>query len=98
MATQTPERMQTVKPSNGFAKKLGIAAVSVAGATAAWMALRHWHTHWGATAEESRGSLPGDELVPGANINITHAITIDAPCDSVWPWLAQMGQDKGGFY
>ena len=28
----------------------------------------------------------------------TRAITIDAPCRSVWPWLAQVGVDRGGFY
>ena len=28
----------------------------------------------------------------------THAITIHAPVAEVWPWLVQIGQDKGGFY
>jgi Polyketide cyclase / dehydrase and lipid transport len=26
------------------------------------------------------------------------AITIDAPPEAVWPWVAQIGQDRGGFY
>ncbi len=26
------------------------------------------------------------------------AITIRAPIEQVWPWLAQLGQDRGGFY
>jgi hypothetical protein len=25
-------------------------------------------------------------------------VTIDAPVEAVWPWLAQLGQDRGGFY
>jgi hypothetical protein len=25
-------------------------------------------------------------------------VTIDAPVEEVWPWLAQLGQDRGGFY
>ena len=25
-------------------------------------------------------------------------MTIDAPVEEVWPWLAQLGQDRGGFY
>ena len=29
---------------------------------------------------------------------MTHAITIRAPVEEVWPWLAQIGQDRGGFY
>jgi hypothetical protein len=28
----------------------------------------------------------------------TRGITIDAPPSAVWPWLAQIGQDRGGFY
>jgi hypothetical protein len=53
---------------------------------------------WGATDEELRTPLPGDELVPDPAIVSTHAITIDAPVERVWPWLAQLGQDRGGFY
>ena len=29
---------------------------------------------------------------------MTRAVTIDAPVESVWPWLAQIGEDRGGFY
>ena len=25
-------------------------------------------------------------------------MTIDAPIAAVWPWLAQIGEDRGGFY
>jgi hypothetical protein len=25
-------------------------------------------------------------------------VDIDAPPEAVWPWLAQIGQDRGGFY
>ena len=60
--------------------------------------LRPKHLTWGATQEEFEGYLPGDELVPRAIHNATHAITIDAPPDYVWPWLMQLGQNKGGFY
>lgn len=60
--------------------------------------LRPWHLHWGTTPEERRMRLPGDEVVPDARYRMDHAITIAAPPDSVWPWLAQLGQDRGGFY
>jgi hypothetical protein len=43
-------------------------------------------------------SLPGDEIVPHPRMTSTHAVTIDAPADEVWPWLVQIGQDKAGFY
>ena len=43
-------------------------------------------------------SLPGDTAVPSPSIASTHAITIDATVDSVWPWIVQIGQNRGGFY
>jgi len=53
---------------------------------------------WRATPAETKRALPGDELVPEPRIQITHAVTIAAPVERVWPWLAQIGQDRGGFY
>lgn len=53
---------------------------------------------WGATAAESQGALPGDELID-ADGRATRAISIAAPPDAIWPWLAQMGPaPRGGVY
>jgi hypothetical protein len=52
----------------------------------------------GATPEEERRSLPGDDLVPRAMWEATRAVTIDAPPAEVWPWVAQMGYGRGGWY
>ena len=60
--------------------------------------LHRWRTRWGATPEELRRRLPGDELVPAPDWSYTHAITIYAPREAVWPWLVQLGQGRGGFY
>lgn len=60
--------------------------------------VRPWYLQWGATDEEARASLSGDEIVPNADRQETRAITIRASVDRVWPWLAQLGQDRGGFY
>jgi len=60
--------------------------------------IRPWMMRWGATDEERRKLLPGDELVPDPITSSTRAITVDAPVEAVWPWLAQIGQDRGGFY
>ncbi|MGE0066641.1 MAG: SRPBCC family protein [Solirubrobacterales bacterium] len=43
-------------------------------------------------------ALPGDEQVPAPGVVITQAVTIAAPPQAVWPWIAQIGQDRGGFY
>ena len=52
----------------------------------------------GATEEELRETYPGAELIPGGRRGATMAVTIDAPPSAVWPWLAQMGCDRGGWY
>ena len=44
---------------------------------------RRWHLRWGATAHEMAGSMPGDELFPGAAFDATRAITIGAPPEAV---------------
>ncbi|MBV8762925.1 MAG: hypothetical protein JO257_36910, partial [Deltaproteobacteria bacterium] len=57
-----------------------------------------WFVTWGATQAEVQAALPGDELVTTVGTNTTRAITINVPATAVWPWLAQLGQDRGGFY
>ena len=55
--------------------------------------------NWGATEAETRARLPGDELLEQADGVSTRAITIDAPANAVWPWIAQMGPSpRGGAY
>lgn len=54
---------------------------------------------WGATPDEAAARLPGDELLEDADGVATRAITIEAPCSAVWPWIAQMGPSpRGGAY
>lgn len=54
--------------------------------------------HWGSTDDEMHRCMPGDELITTPNLAFTMAITIDAPPEHVWPWLAQLGQGRGGWY
>jgi hypothetical protein len=72
-------------------------AVGAAGVGALALARRELR-NLGATGEERRATLPGDELVPGTTNRSTMAVTIDAPPSAVWPWLVQMGCDRAGFY
>ena len=60
--------------------------------------LRPWHRHWGATAEEVRSVMPGDELLPHAHLEATRAISIAAPPEQVWSWIIQIGFHRAGFY
>jgi hypothetical protein len=68
----------------------------IGGAYARWLQPRN--ERWGATDSEVAVPLPGDEFVADPATQNTRAITIDAPPESVWPWLAQIGADRGGFY
>jgi hypothetical protein len=51
-----------------------------------------------ATREEMQAVLPGDDFIPNAKATTTRAITIRRTPDAVWPWIAQLGQKRGGFY
>jgi len=60
--------------------------------------LPRWTPAWGATEAEAARALPGDELIERTPGDSTHGATIDAPSEEVWPWIAQIGDDRGGFY
>jgi hypothetical protein len=76
------------------------AVLLTAGATAAYFTvLRRLILTWGATQQEARSRLPGDELLEDADGVATRAIEIRAPAAAVWPWLVQMGPaPRGGAY
>jgi hypothetical protein len=60
--------------------------------------LRHGYLQWGATPVEQQQDLPGDGFLPAVDVSSTRAITIDTAPEAVWPWIAQLGQGRGGFY
>jgi carbon monoxide dehydrogenase subunit G len=75
----------------------------LAGAGAAAVAIyvtvgRFWHLRWGAADREADGGMPGDDLIPGARMQSTRAITIHATPEQVWPWLVQIGYGRAGWY
>lgn len=78
-------------------------AEGVAGAavmTLAWLTpfLRPARSHWGLSAEDAAARRAGDELVPEPRWSWTHAVEVEADPEDVWPWIAQIGADRGGFY
>jgi hypothetical protein len=76
-----------------------VVLTAVLAAVAAYLTLiRPWQVRWGATDDEARRPMPGDDMLgPGAG-STTRAVTISAPADRVWPWLAQLGYGKAGWY
>lgn len=73
-------------------------AVALSAVSVYALVLRRRQLQWGATAEEAAGPLPGDELIADADLVATRAITVQAGTEEVWPWLAQLGQGRGGLY
>jgi len=76
----------------GFPVLLAGASVSYA------LVLRPRLVRWGATDEELAQRYPGADIIPDGTRAATMAVTIEAPPAQVWPWLAQMGYDRGGWY
>lgn len=62
------------------------------------LAIRPAALRWGATAEEARSSMPGDDLVSSPSFCATRAITIHGKPQDIWPWLVQVGYGRAGFY
>ncbi|HTX58881.1 MAG TPA: hypothetical protein VMH02_04320, partial [Verrucomicrobiae bacterium] len=50
------------------------------------------------TSAERSARLCGDDLIAKPIVSITHAISIHADVEAVWPWLAQMGAGRAGWY
>jgi hypothetical protein len=82
------------------ARQVAVAALTLAGGYLALLVgARRWHQHWGATDEEIARPLPGHDLIASSKLDSTHAITIHAPAERIWPWLAQAGYGgRAGFY
>lgn len=76
----------------------GARRLPLVAAVAAYAGLQWWGRTYGATRSERRAPMPGDELIRSPQTVATHAVTIPAPPEEVWPWLAQMGWHRGGWY
>ncbi|GAB3433594.1 hypothetical protein GCM10027517_00670 [Phycicoccus ginsengisoli] len=74
------------------------AAITAAGTTAYLLWVRPRILRWGATPAEQAASYPGDELVPVPTGGATMAATLPVRPEVLWPWLVQMGGDRGGWY
>jgi len=77
-------------------------ALAAALSVVAWLVFtqvyRPWQRTWGATDEEVRRAMAGDDLVRDPTFSATRAVTIEAPPEEIWPWLVQMGYGRAGFY
>jgi hypothetical protein len=80
-------------------RRAAAAGAAVLGSMAAYLlVVRPWQLRWGATDQERDAILAGDDLIPNPDLTASRAITVHAPAAQVWPWIAQLGQGRGGFY
>jgi hypothetical protein len=70
----------------------------IAGMVTAVVVARGLSQRWGTTPDERVAALPGDDAIPEPDLVTTRAITVRVPRADVWPWIAQMGQGRGGLY
>jgi len=60
--------------------------------------VRRWFSRWGTTDEDLTRVMAGDSVISNPTHSATHALTVDAPPEDIWPWLVQMGYRRGGLY
>jgi hypothetical protein len=63
-----------------------------------WFPLRRWFARWGATPGDLTRVMAGDALIVDPTYSGTMAVTVNARPEHVWPWLVQMGYQRGGLY
>ena len=79
-------------------REIIVGGFAIAGTVLASPMLRRHYNRYGAADTEIAAAMPGDDLVTQPKLGFTRAITIDVPPAQVWPWLAQIGQGRGGLY
>jgi hypothetical protein len=90
--------MSSVKTARRRTRAATIAVCASGSLAALALSGRTRLLRWGASDEEIAGPQPGDDLIWDADVSATRAITICRSPDVVWPWVAQLGQGRGGFY
>ena len=55
-------------------------------------------SRWGATPSDLTRVMAGDALLVNPTYSGTLAVTVDARPEHIWPWLVQIGYQRGGLY
>jgi hypothetical protein len=75
-----------------------LAPLALALAVLYWVPIRRWFARWGATTADLTRTMAGDAAVVDPTYSATLAITIGARPEHIWPWLVQLGYQRGGLY
>ena len=63
-----------------------------------WFPVRRWMARWGTTPSDLTRIMAGDSLIVDPTYSGTMAVIVNAPPEHIWPWLVQMGYQRGGLY
>jgi hypothetical protein len=63
-----------------------------------WFPIRRWMNQWGATPSDLARVMAGDSLLADPTYSGTMAVIVNATPEHIWPWLVQIGYQRGGLY
>jgi hypothetical protein len=63
-----------------------------------WFPIRRWMSGWGTTSTDLTRVMAGDSLLVDPTYSGTMAVSVNAPPEDIWPWLVQIGYQRGGLY
>jgi hypothetical protein len=63
-----------------------------------WFPIRRWMRRWGTTPSDLARVMAGDGLLVNPTFSYTMAVVVNAPPEDIWPWLVQLGYQRGGLY
>ena len=63
-----------------------------------WFPVRRWMARWGTTPSDLTRVMAGDSLIVAPTYSGTMAVIVNARPEHIWPWLVQMGYQRGGLY
>ena len=63
-----------------------------------WFPIRRWMNHWGAIQSDLARVMAGDSLLSNPTYSGTTAVIVNARPEHIWPWLVQIGYQRGGLY
>ena len=84
--------------AHSFPRRLPILFGIVGLAAVYGIPVRRWMGQWGSTPEERMRAMAGDAIIANPTHKDTQAVTVDAPAGDIWPWLMQLGSERGGLY
>jgi hypothetical protein len=63
-----------------------------------WFPIRRWMSRWGTIPSDFTRVMAGDALLVNPTYSGTMALVVNASPEQIWPWLVQIGYQRGGLY